>query len=389
MISRCNIVGGGPAGLYLAYLLKRRWIARDVNVLEQNPRDATWGFGVVLAENGLKQFADLDPTSYAAIETVLEPLRNQRIVLNGRTVEIDAPRAGGGVERLALLKVLHALCEGVGVRLVFDYRIEDLATLAECDLLVGADGISSVVRKRWAADFGTSTRELTNRFAWYGVQHAYQTPSLSFVARADEIWVAHFYRYSPSMSTFLVECDAQTWRNSGLEAATLEEQRQIAETVFADELRGAPLINNHSVWRTFTVVQNRNWWHNNVTLLGDALHTIHFSIGSGTRVAMEDSIALAQSLEIEGARVERGLARYQAERQPIADKLAGAAERSFDWYENLRIEMREPDPIRFAYRYLTRTGRVDDQRLAQIAPEFMARYRNHMVNSAPVREVVS
>jgi 2-polyprenyl-6-methoxyphenol hydroxylase-like FAD-dependent oxidoreductase len=172
MISRCNIVGGGPAGLYLAYLLKRRGIAREVTVLEQNPRDATWGFGVVLAENGLKQFADVDPTSHAAIESVLETLRNQRINLNGRVVEIDAPRAGGGVERLALLRVLHSLCEQAGVRLVFDYRIEDPDTLADCDLLVGADGVSSVVRKRWAADFGTRIRELTNRFAWYGAQHA-------------------------------------------------------------------------------------------------------------------------------------------------------------------------------------------------------------------------
>jgi 2-polyprenyl-6-methoxyphenol hydroxylase-like FAD-dependent oxidoreductase len=296
-------------------------------------------------------------------------------LINGKSVVVDAPRAGGGIQRLALLNVLQHLCAEVGVGIQFNQRITGVDELCDCDLLVGADGLSSIVRKRFAAEFGASERELTNRFAWYGVEQAFDMPTLSFVESGHGVWVAHYYRYSPTMSTFLVECDASTWQSSSLAAMTEAAQRALVEQLFASELQGARLIGNHSVWRRFTVVHNDRWHERNVALLGDALHTIHFSIGSGTRVAMEDSIALAQSLEAHPADVAVALREFERARRPVADKLAIAAERSFEWYERMRDAMRVQDPWEFAYRYLTRTGRVDDRRLSQMAPEFMTQYR--------------
>jgi 2-polyprenyl-6-methoxyphenol hydroxylase-like FAD-dependent oxidoreductase len=381
MLDTCNIVGGGPAGLYLAYLLRRRGLARRVNVLEQNPPDATFGFGVVLSENGLRQFEEFDAPSHAAMAQLIHPLRNQRIKLRGADTVVDAPQAGGGVQRLALLELLQRLCRDAGVSLSFNQRVVDVESLAQCDLLVGADGLASAVRKHYASDFGATERDLTNRFAWYGVERTFDMPTLSFLEHGTGTWIAHYYQYSASMSTFLIECDAATWERSDLTRASEPEQRAFAESIFAADLGGGALVHNHSLWRRFTVVRNTRWHVRNVTLLGDALHTIHFSIGSGTRVAMEDSIALIRSLEASGGIVSSALPLYESQRRPLAAKLAEAAERSFEWYERVSEHVQQDDPMEFAYRYLTRTGRVDDQRLASMAPMFAARYSARLAGS--------
>jgi 2-polyprenyl-6-methoxyphenol hydroxylase-like FAD-dependent oxidoreductase len=200
----------------------------------------------------------------------------------------------------------------------------------------------------------------------------FDTLSQTFVATELGAFNAHHYRYSKSMSTFLVECDRETWLHYGFASMSAEESKAICERVFADALQGHPLISNRSVWRNFPWLWNEQWSFQNVVLIGDALHTAHFSIGSGTRLAMEDAIALVKALESEGD-IPSALALYQAQRKPIVQKLVAAARTSADWYENFAEHMRRP-PMDFAMSYITRSGRIDPARLRAMSPEFMARY---------------
>ena len=212
----------------------------------------------------------------------------------------------------------------------------------------------------------------TNKFAWYGTSKRFATLSQTFVKTDLGAFNAHHYRYSPSMSTFLVECDAATWQAYGFEHKTIEQSQAICEEIFADTLDGHPLVSNKSVWRNFPWIWNENWSHGNMVLIGDALHTAHFSIGSGTRLAIEDAIALTKALEAEND-IAAGLARYQAERKPIVQKLVTAARTSAGWYEHFGEHMKL-DLMDFAYSYITRSGRIADARLRAMSPEFMARY---------------
>ncbi|MGA7810651.1 FAD-dependent monooxygenase, partial [Bradyrhizobium sp.] len=196
--------------------------------------------------------------------------------------------------------------------------------------------------------------------------------SQTFVKAERGSFNAHHYRYSPGMSTFLVECDAATWDAYGFADKTVEQSKTVCEQVFAATLDGHELISNKSVWRNFPWIWNEHWSYRNMVLIGDALHSAHFSIGSGTRLAIEDAIALAKALEAE-ADVARGLARYQAERKPIVKKLVTAARTSADWYEKFPAHMQR-ELMDFAYGYMTRSGRIDDSRLRTMSPQFMARY---------------
>ena len=184
---------------------------------------------------------------------------------------------------------------------------------------------------------------------------------------------AHHYRYTPTMSTFLVECGRETWLNAGLATKSDEESRALCSEIFADTLSGKPLISNKSTWRNFPLLWNDRWSHLNMVLVGDALHTAHFSIGSGTRLAMEDVIALVEALEAEPGDVPVALARYESERRPIVEKIVAAATKSARWYEDFAAHMKLT-PSEFGYSYMTRSGRVDDDRLRQLAPKFMANY---------------
>ncbi len=240
------------------------------------------------------------------------------------------------------------------------------------DLIVAADGLNSLVRRGFEAAFGASVSHSTNKFAWYGTTKRFATLSQTFVKTDLGSFNAHHYRYAPAMSTFLVECDAATWQAYGFESKTIEQSQAICEQVFAATLDGHKLISNKSVWRNFPWIWNENWSHRNMVLIGDALHSAHFSIGSGTRLAIEDAIALTKALEAETA-IPAALARYQAERKPIVQKLVTAARTSADWYEHFPEHMKL-DLMDFGYSYITRSGRIDDARLRAMSPAFMARY---------------
>jgi 2-polyprenyl-6-methoxyphenol hydroxylase-like FAD-dependent oxidoreductase len=375
------VVGGGPGGLYFARLIKRHRPADEVVVIEQNPRDATYGFGVTLGGPARERMKRTDPEVQEKLSAVMLFNDRQNIHVNGDDVLLQYASAGGAIARLELLKILQTACEDVGVTLEHDRRIATVRELGGFDLIVGADGVNSAVRSEFSEAFGTGSYFLSNKFAWYGVGRAMVPNALVFRHANGGTFVAHYYAYRPDMSTFVAECDGATWQACGLDRMSDDERRRAMEDIFAPELAGAKLIDNKSVWRSFNVVTNARWTHRNIALLGDALRSAHFSIGSGTRLAMDDAASLFEAVSEAGDDVASALARYVAIRQPIRDQFGSAAERSFNWYENMREAMRAP-AMDFTYDFLTRTGRVDDARLKDYAPAFYRQYQDHRSRAA-------
>jgi 2-polyprenyl-6-methoxyphenol hydroxylase-like FAD-dependent oxidoreductase len=376
---RIAVIGGGPGGLYFGYLWKKRHPGVHVELFEQNPADATWGFGVVFSDQALEFLRADDPETVEAIAPRMESWKNITLNLRGETVEIDGV-GFSSIGRLELLNLLQARAASAGVALRYDTLIASVEQLTGYDLIVAADGLNSLVRRAFEGDFGTSLSYSANKFAWYGTSRRFETLSQTFVKTGSGNFNAHHYRYSPRMSTFLVECDLPTWQACGFADKTVEESRAICEKVFAEALDGHGLVSNRSVWRNFPWIWNERWSFRNMVLIGDALHSAHFSIGSGTRLAIEDAIALTKALEAEGD-TAAGLERYQNERQPTVSKLVTAARASADWYAKFPEHMKL-DLMDFAHSYITRSGRIDDARLRAMSPAFMARFEASRRRSA-------
>ena len=371
---KINVIGGGPSGLYFALLAKRRFGRATVEVFEQNPRGATYGFGIALADRGLDRLRQADAASYEAIVKASFFARHRTIKHPQQTIFVEGGGYGGAIARLRLLEILESHCEAAGVRLQFGVRVEELAGIDDADLVVGADGVNSTVRKRHEAAFGTTTWTLTNRLAWYGTEKHFPYPVLSFRRYDGGYFVGVAYPYSERMSTFVAECDAGTWLRLGLDKMSDDERRLLAERVFAEELGGSPLISNKSLWHCLPVVRNKQWSVGHRVLIGDALHSAHPSIGSGTRIAMEDAIALADALASSPTDIRGALANFREAREPTKAKLVAAAEKSFTWYESFPTKMDSLDAVPFVFDFLTRTGRVDASRLYAEYPHFMKRY---------------
>lgn len=372
---RVAIVGGGPAGLYLALLLKRADSRHEVRVVEQNPAGSTYGWGVVFSDRALGFLAEADPESYADLEPRLETWGDQAIVHRGERVRVDGV-GFSGIARLALLEVLQAHCRRRGVILDLGTHCADPETLADADLLVGADGAGSLVREHHRSSFEPRVETLSNRYIWYGTAQPFDCLTLTFKETGAGAFVAHHYRHAPDASTFVVECDAATWERAGFAGMSDEATRRYCEGVFAPELGGHPLLSNRSAWLSFRNVTCLRWQGDRVALLGDALRTVHFSIGSGTRTALEDAIALARALAEAGAgppreSIPRALAAFEAARRPGAERLLEVARQSGIWYERFRDAL-ALDPLPFAHSYLTRGGRVTAARLRERSPRFAA-----------------
>jgi 2-polyprenyl-6-methoxyphenol hydroxylase-like FAD-dependent oxidoreductase len=368
---KVNIIGAGPAGLLFALLIKRRYPSWQVNVFEQNPPDATFGFGVVFSLNALA-FLERDvPDFHALLVPQLESWPMQRVTHCDEQVNIDG-NGFSAIGRLELNQFLDALCRAAGVSVIYSQFIESLAQAKDCDLLVGADGANSFVRRALEAEFQLKTEWLTNRFAWYGTTQPFECLSLTFRANADGHFVAHHYRHSQTMSTFVVECDEATWRHAGLDRMSEDASRTYCERVFAPDLNGHSLVSNKSIWRQFPLLVTNRWAVGNAVLLGDAQRTVHFSIGSGTRLAFEDAIALDRAFGEAVGDVPRALTAFERERRPIVEKIVAAANASSYWYERIAEKMKL-EPWQLAYDYMTRSGRMTDERLRELSPKFMAR----------------
>jgi 2-polyprenyl-6-methoxyphenol hydroxylase-like FAD-dependent oxidoreductase len=368
---RIAVIGGGPGGLYFAYLWKRRHPEARIDLFEQNPAGATWGFGVVFSEQALEFLRADDPDTVDAITPRMESWKNITLYLRGESVTLDGV-GFSSIGRLELLTILQKRLAAVGVTPRYDTTIQSVDRLTGYDLIVAADGLNSLVRRSFEKEFGASVSHSLNKFAWYGTTKRFETLSQTFVATDLGTFNAHHYRYAPGMSTFLVECDSATWQAYDFADKSIEQSQAICQEVFAATLDGHQLISNRSVWRSFPWIWNEHWSHENMVLIGDALHSAHFSIGSGTRLAIEDAIALTKALEA-GTEVPEALARYESERKPIVKKLVTAARTSADWYEKFPDHMKR-DLMDFAYSYITRSGRIDDSRLRAMSPQFMARH---------------
>jgi 2-polyprenyl-6-methoxyphenol hydroxylase-like FAD-dependent oxidoreductase len=369
---RVLIVGAGPAGLYLAYLLGRRRVGLDIGIVEQNRADATFGFGVVFSDRALEFLNEDDPETHAAIKPHLETWNDISIVHGGEAIRIDGI-GFAAIGRLKLLQLLQQRVRSVGIEPAYEQPLDALDGLAHADLVVGADGVNSLVRRTQAREFGATLTYLSNRFAWFGTTRPFDTLTQTFRRTELGCFNAHHYRYAPDMSTFIVETDEATFRRAGFDRMSESAARSVCEQVFADALAGHPLISNRSLWRQFPRVRNDRWSHRNRVLIGDALHTAHFSIGSGTRLAMEDAIALDKALARHPRDVRSALVAFEDARRPVVEKLVAAADASGAWYERFADHMAR-EPIDFAMDYVTRSGRISLDRLRLVSPAFVSRY---------------
>lgn len=374
---KIRILGGGPAGLYFASLMKRENPAHDIVIYERGPRDATWGFGVVFSDRALEFLRSDDEAMYRLLTPLMQTWPNLTIVHDDTRI----PIAGNGfaaIGRLDLLSQLYAHVEALGVKIAFDSEMSalDHPALAGADLIVAANGAASWVRNENEDKFGTETDLRSNRFIWYGTSKVFDSLSLTFRSTGHGVFCAHHYRYSPRMSTFLVEVTDATWHRAGFADMNEAETIGHCERVFAPDLDGHPILSNKSFWRQFPAISNRQWSFGKVVLMGDALRTAHFSIGSGTRLAMEDAIALWKALrDTDGLR--EALTLYQERRLPPMKKILDAANVSIRWYEEMDQLMALP-AVDFAYSYMTRTGRVDHAEVRRRDPALAAAYEaNH------------
>jgi len=377
---RIAILGAGPAGLYIAYLIKRRQPAADVTVIEQNTANSTFGFGVVFSDRALEFLRGDDPETYAAIVPHMESWNDIAVVLRGERVVIDGV-GFAAIGRLLLLQLLQKRAQSVGVEPIYQRPIKDLGELGTPDLIIGADGVNSLVRRTYEKQFGATIQFLSNRFAWFGTRKHFETLTQTFVETELGCFNAHHYRYASDLSTFIVEVDQATFDRAGFAQMGEAETRILCERVFSQALDGDTLISNNSIWRQFPLIHNERWSFRNNVLLGDASHTAHFSIGSGTRLAMEDAIALDKALAA-NSDIGRGLVAYEESRRPVLEKLLAGAHGSATWYEHFAEHMRLA-PAKFAMSYITRSGRVGFDRLRAISPRFVEQFERDSAAKPP------
>ncbi|MBV6657416.1 MAG: FAD-dependent monooxygenase [Devosiaceae bacterium] len=362
-----TIVGAGPAGLYASILLKSERPDLDVQIIEQNSADATFGFGVVFSDDALAFLRKDDAATADLIEPHMTQWSDIHVVHKGEKIVIDGI-GFSGIGRLELLQLLQARAAELGIHPVYETRIKAIDEL-KTDLIIGADGLNSRVRQ--TGNFGETITHQTNRFVWYGTNREFDALTQTFIETPYGPMNAHHYSYAPGRATFIVELAEDTFAKSGFETMEEPEYRAACEEAFADVLEGAPLIPNNSNWRQFPNLSCAKWHDGKKVLVGDALHTAHFSIGSGTRLAMEDVIALVDSLKRHDWDVSAALPSYQEARSPVLAKLVRAARQSSDWYDDFEDHM-ALDPWDFALAYIRRAGRLSSERLRSLAPAFTA-----------------
>jgi len=354
-------VGGGPAGLYFAILMKKADRAHEITVLERNGPGDTFGFGVVFSDATLDNFREADPDTHAAITRAFAHWDDIDIHYQGQVLT-STGHGFSGMSRQLLLDILQRRAVELGVALKFSTEVSDPAAWAGADLVVAADGVNSALRLRQAAHFQPAIDWRPNRFVWLGTTCPF--PAFTFIFKESEhgLWRVHAYRYDTRHSTFILETTEDTWRRAGLDEAGEDDTVAFVEQLFARELDGHPILKNRSLWRSFPTIRNARWHHDNMVLVGDAAHTAHFSIGSGTKLAMEDAIALARAL-VEHRDVPRALAAYETERRPQVEATQRAAQTSLEWFEQSERYHGRLEPLQFAFSLLTRSLRVTHENL--------------------------
>jgi len=366
---RVSILGAGPAGLYLGLLLKRADPTHEVEIVERNPRDATYGWGVVFSDRTLGSFRDADYRSFVRITDELVVWDAIDIRYREETI-----RCGGqtfsGISRMRLLRILQERCAEVGVRMTFEEEVEDLSRFEGADLVVAADGANSLARRLHQDAFRPRLRPGGSRYVWFGTTLPLEAFTFIFREHEHGLFQVHAYPFDGRTSTFIVECGEAAWKRAGLDGASEAESMSFCEELFADDLRSHQLMSNRSLWLSFLTVRCRTWRHGRLVLLGDAAHTAHFSIGSGTKLAMEDAIALADALA-RHAELEAAVADYEAERRPVIERFQQAARQSQDYFEHTS-RYTHLEPLQLAAHLLTRSGRMGYADLRLRDPSFVA-----------------
>ena len=356
------ILGGGPAGLYSGLLIKKANPTYDITIIERNAADVTYGWGVVFSDRTLASFQRADNRSYEQItdrfviwDTIDVYYRNQKISCGGHIIS--------SISRKSLLNILQNRCFELGINLKFSCEINDPVELGDYDLLIAADGLNSIVRKKYESSFKPSLEYGKARYIWLGANKVLD--AFTFIFRENEhgLFQVHSYPFNGTTSTFIIECDEASWLKAGLDKADETQSLDYCQQLLADNLGGATLLSNNSRWISFPTLKTQHWHHKNIVLLGDAIHTAHFSIGSGTKLAMEDAIALSSALE-QLADLETALNEYELERKPIVEIFQKAARESQSYFETLKRHL-TLDPVPFTFNLLTRSGRItyDDLRL--------------------------
>ncbi|MFF4627223.1 bifunctional salicylyl-CoA 5-hydroxylase/oxidoreductase [Streptomyces griseorubiginosus] len=356
---RVAIIGGGPGGLYAAALLKRLDPRREITVWERNAPDDTFGFGVVLSDETLGGIEHADPQVYEALQHHFTRWDDIDIVHKG-TRHTSGGHGFAALGRRRLLEVLHNRCRDLGVDLRF--RTTAPAGLEGTHgLVIAADGVNSTTREAHTHVFRPHVTPHHCRYIWLAADFPFDAFRFEIAETGHGVMQLHGYPYAPDASTVIIEMREEVWRAAGFDEATPQESTETCAKIFEEALRGRPLRSNKSTWTTFRTVVNERWSHGNVVLLGDAAHTAHFSIGSGTKLAVEDALALAACLE-EQPSVERALTAYEAERKPVVASTQRAALASLEWFENLALYLDQP-PRQFAFNLLTRSRRVTHDNL--------------------------
>ena len=369
---KINIIGGGPAGLYFAILMKRSDPQHHITIYERNSPDDTFGWGVVFSGKTLANLRAADEPSHSEITRNFASWDNVDVVHGNSKVSIHGNNFSG-ISRIQLLNILQRRCENLGVELRFRTEVNDIDSLeANCDLLVAADGVNSATRLRYQGAFGTTLSSGHNRYIWYGTHQLFHGLTLTFRENEAGVFAAHSYKFNNTTSTFIVECDEETWTNAGFASMDEEQTGSYLERVFEQDLTGERILSNNSKWINFLLVRNASWYLDKVVLLGDALHTAHFSIGSGTKLAMEDAIALHQCL-LNEEELSTALRNFESQRKPVIEDYQAAALESMRWFENAREYMHLP-ALELAHTIMTRSGKVDDSELRKRDPVFMAAY---------------
>jgi anthraniloyl-CoA monooxygenase len=374
-------IGGGPASLYFSILEKKANPEWDITIYEQNPDNVTFGFGVVFSDETMENFKDADFETYKAITDSFVHWDDIDVFHKGQQIR-SRGHGFAGMQRLKLLQILEARARELGVVMVHDIIVKDLDNYQDADLIVASDGVASFIRDQYAKEFGSNVVMRPNKFTWLGSTKAYDTFTFYFNEYEGGLWRAHCYQYMPGKSTFIIETTEETWRRAGLENATEADTVDYCAKVFEKELGNDTLITNNSIWRTFPRVKNANYFHKNIVLLGDALHTAHFSIGSGTKLAMEDAVVLHESIAEKQGDLKQALPIFQQRRQPVVDALQRAAQVSMEWFENVERDQDSLAPMQFAYALLTRSLRINHQNFGLRDKDLLVQVNNWVADKA-------
>jgi 2-polyprenyl-6-methoxyphenol hydroxylase-like FAD-dependent oxidoreductase len=359
---RVACIGGGPGGLFFASLLKRNRPDVEMVVFERNRPDDTFGFGVVFSDATLGTIDAADPILSRALSEFGRHWDEIEVRVHGARERVGGMGMSAIVRR-TLLGLLRDRAECAGVDLRFQHEVRDVGELADFDLVIVCDGVNSRFRHRFAADYGPSVKTASTKFIWFGTTYPFEGLSFVHCESRHGTFAAHAYPINDSLSTFIVETDARTWANAGLDefctdtptGPSDEKSKSYLEDLFGSEIDGHALVGNNSRWANFPTIRTRSWRRENWVLLGDAAHTAHFSVGSGTKMAMEDAAGLVEALVESSYEVPTGLELYEQRRRPSVEKIQDSAQPSLSWWEHFGTYIRAFEPIQFGFHFLTRS----------------------------------